>query len=123
MHFPARYGSALCLILGLASPLAAQTPPAPAAPSTPAPEKSSSFDTDAKLAMALRSYQLLAAQVDKLKEENAKLVAAKASLETKFAAEKALLESKLAEAQAAIPLATQTVALRDQLRQTQAQAA
>jgi nucleoid-associated protein YgaU len=73
--------------------------------------------------MALRSYQLLDAQVDKLKEENAKLVADKASLETKFAAEKALLESKLAEAQAAIPLATQTVALRDQLRQTQAQAA
>lgn len=81
------------------------------------------MDAEAKLAMALRSYALLDAQVDKLKEENAKLVAEKASLEVKFSGEKGLLEAKLAEAQAAMPLAAQTVALRDQLRQTQAQMA
>jgi nucleoid-associated protein YgaU len=87
-------------------PLLAQTP-APAAP----PERSAS-DAESKLAIALRSYSLLDAEADRLKAANAKLTA-----------EKAALEAKLAEVQAAVPVAAQATALRDQLRQTQAQMA
>lgn len=87
-------------------PLLAQDP----APSTPAEKPAS--DAESKLAVALRSYSLLDAEVDRLKAANAKLVA-----------EKAALEAKLAEVQAAVPLAAQVAGLRDQLRQTQAQMA
>lgn len=87
-------------------PLLAQTPA-----SQPAAEKSAS-DAESKLAVALRSYSLLDAEADRLKAANAKLIA-----------EKAALEAKLAEVQAAVPLAAQATALRDQLRQTQAQMA
>jgi nucleoid-associated protein YgaU len=135
MHSPARSGSALLLILGLASSLAAQTPapstppeaapatppsaPVPAMPpSTPAPatpsaaEKPAESETEMKLAVTLRSYSLLEQELDKVKAQNAQLIA-----------EKTELEAKLSEATAAMPLAAQTVALRDQLRQTQAQMA
>lgn len=95
----------LSLTLALC-PLLAQNP-APAAP----PEKSAS-DAESKLAVALRSYTLLDAEADRLKAANAKLTA-----------EKAALEAKLAEVQAAVPVAAQATALRDQLRQTQAQMA
>lgn len=106
MPSPVRFAS-LVLSLTLAlCPLLAQNP-APAAP----PEKSAS-DAESKLAVALRSYTLLDAEADRLKAANAKLTA-----------EKAALEAKLAEVQAAVPLAAQATALRDQLRQTQAQMA
>jgi nucleoid-associated protein YgaU len=104
MHSLARSGSVLLLILGLASPLAAQT----AYPALS--DKQAISDAEAKLAIALRSYALLDAEVDKLREVNSQLTA-----------EKAALQAKLTEAQAAVPLAAQTVALREQLRQTQAQ--
>ena len=101
---------ALLLILGLVSPAMAQTPDA-AAPAAPA-EKSAASDAEAKLAVVLHSYTLLETEVDQLKEAN-----------TKLATEKTALETRFNEAQAAMPLAAQTVALREQLRQVQAQLA
>jgi nucleoid-associated protein YgaU len=95
----------LCFAASLA-PLAAQIePPAPAA-------KPTASDAEVKLEVALRSYSLLDAELDKLKAANAQLMT-----------EKAALEAKLAEVQAAVPLAAQAVTLREQLRQTQDQAA
>jgi nucleoid-associated protein YgaU len=128
MHSSVRSGSVLFLILGLASPLAAQSTPAtvlaPAPVPSPAPaEKSPESSAEAKLAVALRSYALLDAELDKVRSANAELTTEKNLLETKFAADKALLETRLAETQAAIPVAAQAVALREQLRQTQAQMA
>jgi nucleoid-associated protein YgaU len=99
--------SAVLLLAGWLTPLAAQTDA-----SSASAQKSSVSDAEAKLAMALRSYSLLDAEVDKLKATN-----------TQLTTEKAALEAKVAEMQAALPLAAQTVALRDQLRQTQAQMA
>jgi nucleoid-associated protein YgaU len=98
-------------MLGLFSPLAAETASAP----SPAPSEktsASSSDAESKLAIVLRSYSLLDAEVDHLKTANAQLTA-----------EKAALEIKLAEVQGAVPLAAQVAGLRDQLRQTQAQMA
>lgn len=69
-------------------------------------------DAEAKLAMALRSYSILDAELDRAKAANAQLTS-----------EKAALEAKLAEVQAAVPLAAQVAGLREQLRQTQAQMA
>lgn len=88
------------------SPGAAQSPaPAPSA-------EPSASSAESKLAVALRSYSLLDAEADRLRAANAQLIA-----------EKSTLEAKLTEVQAAVPLATQAGALREQLRQTQAQMA
>jgi nucleoid-associated protein YgaU len=105
MSSSARLASFSLLLAVLLSPLAAQT-------STSAPAEKSVAELESKLYTALRSYSLLDAELDKLKAENAKLVT-----------EKAALEAKLAETQAAMPLAAQTLTLREQLRQTQAQMA
>lgn len=107
MSSSVRLASASLLLVALLSPLAAQTPMP-----TATAEKSAVAELESKLSIALRSYSLIDAELDKLKAANAKL-----------ASEKTALEAKLAEAQAAMPLAAQTVALRDQLRQTQAQMA
>lgn len=107
MPSSARLASSALFLVALLSPLAAQTP-MPAAPA----EKSAVAELEAKLSIALRSYSLLDAELDKLKAANAKL-----------ASEKAALEAKLADTHAAMPLAAQAVALREQLRQTQAQMA
>jgi nucleoid-associated protein YgaU len=108
MHSPVRLSSALLLVLGLVSPAMAQTGATAPAPA----EKSAASEAETKLAVVLRSYSLLEAETDVVKDTNAKLTA-----------EKAALEAKLAEAQGAIPLAAETVALREQLRQVQGQLA
>ena len=111
MHSPARFGSALLLIIGLLSPLAAQTG-APSSAPAPTPASPSASDAEGKLAIALRSYSLLDAEADRLRAANAQLTA-----------EKSALQVKVAELQAAVPIAAQAAGLRDQLRQTQAQMA
>ncbi|HWA11184.1 MAG TPA: LysM peptidoglycan-binding domain-containing protein [Opitutaceae bacterium] len=68
-------------------------------------------DVEANLATALRSYSVVQAENDQLKAEN-----------EKAAAEKAAIEAQLAATKSAVPLAAQANALREQLRQTQAQA-
>ena len=65
-----------------------------------------------RLATALRSYSLVQADLDGLKAANEKL-----------AAEKSSLEQQLAVSKSAVPIASQAQALREQLRQTQAQVA
>ncbi|HEX2854407.1 MAG TPA: LysM peptidoglycan-binding domain-containing protein [Opitutaceae bacterium] len=107
MSSSARLASSALLLIALLSPLAAQTP-MPAAPA----EKSAVADLESKLSIALRSYSLLDAELDRQRAANAKLVS-----------EKAALEARLAESQAAVPLAAQSVTLREQLRQSQAQMA
>jgi nucleoid-associated protein YgaU len=98
--------ASIALLLAVALPAFAQAP-------APAPvEKSAASDAEAKLAMALRSYSILDAELDRVKAANAQLTT-----------EKAALEAKLAEVQAAVPLAAQVSGLREQLRQTQAQMA
>jgi nucleoid-associated protein YgaU len=69
-------------------------------------------DTEAKLASALRSYTLVQNENDQLRAEGEKV-----------AAEKAAIEAQLAATKGAVPIAAQANALREQLRQTQAQAA
>lgn len=69
-------------------------------------------DTEANLATALHSYSVVQAENDQLKAEN-----------EKAAAEKSAIEAQLAATKGAVPLAAQAGALREQLRQTQAQAA
>lgn len=103
----ARFAFSSLLLLALLSRSVAQ----PTTPSAPA-DRSAVADLESKLSVALRSYSLIDAELDRMKAAN-----------TQLAAEKAALEVKLAEAQAALPLAVQTVTLRDQLRQTQAQMA
>jgi LysM repeat protein len=69
-------------------------------------------DAEANLATALRSYSVVQAENDQLKAES-----------EKAAAEKTAIEAQLAATKGAVPIAAQANALRDQLRQTQAQAA
>ena len=69
-------------------------------------------DAEANLATALRSYSVVQAENDQLKAES-----------EKAAAEKAAIEAQLAATKGAVPIAAQANALREQLRQTQAQAA
>ncbi|MBS0664111.1 MAG: LysM peptidoglycan-binding domain-containing protein [Verrucomicrobia bacterium] len=86
------------------------TAPAPAVTSVPAGEPQ---DTEAaKLAVALRSFAVLQAENDQLKETQEKLLAEKASL-----------EAQLAVAKQSIPVAEQANSLREQLRLTQDQLA
>lgn len=99
-----RTASLLSLFASLATPLLAQD--------AASDDKAARADAESKLAIALRSFSLVDKERDQLKEANEKL-----------SAEKAALEARLAEAQAAIPIAAQVVALREQLRQTQAQMA
>ena len=68
-------------------------------------------DAEANLATALRSYSVVQAENDQLKAEN-----------EKAAAEKAAIEAQLAVTKNAMPIAAQANALREQLRQVQAQA-
>ena len=75
-------------------------------------DASTPTDTQAKLATALRSFTLLQNENDQLKAESEKI-----------AAEKSAIEAQLAVTRSAVPLAAQVQGLRDQLRQTQAQAA
>ena len=93
-----------------AAPAAAAPVAAPAA--SPAPAVVDQDTADAKLAVVLRSFTLL-------QEENDRLKAA----QEKSDLEKSALEAQLAEAKKALPLAAQTVGLREQLRQTQDQLA
>ncbi len=72
----------------------------------------SQVDNEAHLAMALRSFQLVQDELDEVKASREQL-----------AAEKAALELQLAETTRAVPVAAQAQSLREQLRQTQAQAA
>lgn len=95
------------------SPVAAA--PAPAVTPAPAPAAPAVVDqdtADAKLAVVLRSFSLM-------QEENDRLKAA----QEKSDLERSALEAQLAEAKKALPLAAQTVGLREQLRQTQDQLA
>lgn len=91
-------------------------PAAPAAAPTPAPAAAPAVvdqDTaDAKLAVVLRSFSLM-------QEENDRFKVA----QEKSDLERSALEAQLAEAKKALPLAAQTVGLREQLRQTQDQLA
>jgi nucleoid-associated protein YgaU len=108
MTSTARFVSSLFLFASLLTPLVAEnTAPAPVSD-----DKAARADAEMKLAIALRSYSLVDAERDQLKAAN-----------TQLAADKAAVEARLAEAQIAIPIAAQVVALREQLRQTQAQMA
>ena len=69
-------------------------------------------NAEANLATALRSYSVVQAENDQLKAES-----------EKAAEEKAAIEAQLAATKGAVPIAAQANALRDQLRQTQAQVA
>jgi chromosome segregation ATPase len=91
---------------GLKQQLAAASGAAPPA------DASSAADTEAKLASALRSYTVVQNENDQLRAEGEKI-----------AAEKAAIEAQLAATKGALPIAAQANALREQLRQTQAQAA
>jgi nucleoid-associated protein YgaU len=97
-------------IAALQQQQAANGTPAPAAaPAAPAPSES---DADAKLAMALRSYSLAQNEADDLRAGNDKL-----------SQQNAALSAQLAGLKGSAAAAADAGALRDQLRQTQAQAA
>jgi len=76
------------------------------------PDTTAETETAAKLATALRGYSLAQADLDGLKAANEKL-----------AAEKSSLEQQLAASKSAVPIASQAQALREQVRQAQAQVA
>ncbi len=91
---------------------AAATPRTEALTAAPPQRPAPNTEAEDRLAVALRSFALLQSEAADLRVKNAAL-----------AQEKAVLNSRLAEAQAAIPMAAQAVALREQLRQTQDQSA
>ena len=111
----------------VAGSLVAQTPPAsddtdpvPAAPAAPAADRETT-ETDAKLAMALRSFRILQDENDRSQKEIRRLTDAGANLNAQLADAHTQIQGLQDQLTTVSAVAAQVDILRTQLRQTQDQ--
>lgn len=111
----------------VAGSLVAQTPPAaddtdpvPPAPAAPAADRAST-ETDAKLAMALRSFRILQDENDRSQKEIRRLTDAGANLNAQLADAHTQIQGLQDQLTTVSAVAAQVDILRTQLRQTQDQ--